>query len=98
MAKLKWKAGWYDVAPFPIKVDGKTYKVDPRKDYYHIRLRKPVKGATYRTLDIGKPGRHQLVRMKHKGTWQTQKVLVQKTLKPTSKATKEIIRKALAYQ
>lgn len=75
------------------------------KNYVRFRIKNPrlfIK-SSFRTLDIGKPMGHQLVRAKLKktGRWATQSVIVEKRLYNSSayvrKITREIIKKARMY-
>jgi hypothetical protein len=86
-----------------IKVAGKKIKVTETKTRYRYRVREPKKGAKYRVLDIGKPRKHQIVRMKPRKAkkWKTQSVIVEKKLvknplKPKGE-TREILEKAVKY-
>jgi len=74
-------------------------KVHRTKKYNRYRIRDPdeFKKSSFRTLDIGKPKRHQLIRgkLKKTGEWATQAVIVEKGIKDGT--TKEIIEKAKKY-
>ena len=81
------------------RVAGKRLKVTETKTRYRYRLREPR--GKIRTLEIGKPKRHQIIRQKPDG-WQTQAItvekrLVKKPLKPRGR-TREIIERAVKYQ
>lgn len=78
---------------------GRGYKPHVTERFVRVRIR-PVgsfKPSSFRTLDIGKPERHKLIRgqLKRDG-WKTQSVLIEKKVFPT-KHTIPIIEKAKQY-
>jgi hypothetical protein len=78
-------------------IEGLKPRVTKNYKRYRIRNPKLFKKGSFRTLDIGKPKRHLLVRglLKSTGTWKTQSVLVEKKL--SDGMTKSIIQKAKKY-
>jgi len=74
-------------------------KVHATKNYKRYRIRDPdeFKKGSFRTLDIGQPKKHQLIRgkLKKTGKWETQAVIAEKGIKDGM--TKEIIEKAKKY-
>lgn len=82
------------------RIDGRRVKVSETKNYKRYRVREPeqFKKTSFRTLDIGRPKKHQMVRGKLKRTerWATQAVIVEKPA--PKKETREIVKKAVKYQ
>lgn len=70
--------------------------IEKTKNYTRYRIRDPKKfvKSSFRTLDIGRPKKHMLVRAKLKktGKWATQSVMVEKGA--WDRWTKKIIDKA----
>jgi len=74
-------------------------KVHRTKKYNRYRIRDPdeFKKSSFRTIDIGRPKRHQLIRgkLKKTGKYATQAVIVEKGTPDGT--TREIIKKAKKY-
>jgi len=74
-----------------------TFKKHKTKGYTRYRIRSPklFKKTSFRTLDVGRPGHHQLIRarLKSTGKYATQAVIVEKGTKPS----KTILKKARRY-
>ena len=70
--------------------------IEKTKNYTRYRIRNPklFTKSSFRTLDIGKPKKHMLVRARLKGTgkWLTQSVLAEHGSSPVT--TKNIIARA----
>lgn len=75
----------------------KHYRKDVTRNYIRHRIRDPklFKKSSFRTLDIGRPKKHMLIRgkLKKTGKYVTQSVIVQRG----TKLSKDIIRKARRY-
>ena len=83
-----------------IEIEGKPVAVTSTSKYkrYNIRPLKRFRPTSMRTLDIGKPRGHQLIRGRlwKNNKWKTQAVIA---YRGTPKmATKEIVKKAVKYQ
>jgi len=74
-----------------------TFKRHMTKNYVRYRIRSPklFKKTSFKTLDIGRPKHHQLIRarLKSTGKYATQAVIVEKGTKPS----KQILKKARIY-
>ena len=80
-----------------IEVAGKKVKVTESKNYIHYVINPKAKGTT-RILDIGKPKKHELVRVKTDSGWVTRSVRVQKGVRTSPSETRSILKKAILYQ
>jgi len=73
------------------------FKRHRTKNYVRYRIRNPklFKKTSFRTLDVGRPGHHQLIRarLKSTGKYATQAVIVEKGTRPS----KAILKKARLY-
>jgi len=67
------------------------------KNYIRYRIRSPrvFKKGTFRTLDIGRPRKHMIIRgiRKKTGKWETQSILVEKGT--ADGMTKKLIERAM---
>lgn len=83
-----------------IEVEGKPITVTKTKNYTRYRIRNPrlFRKSSMRTLDIGKPKGHQLIRgrLLKNNQWKTQSVIAQKGI--PKKLTRDIVTKAVKYQ
>jgi len=74
-----------------------TFKKHGTKNYVRYRIMSPklFKKSSFRTLDIGRPKKHMLIRgkLKSTGAWKTQAVIVEKGVKPS----RQILKKARRY-
>jgi len=73
------------------------FKRHRTKSYVRYRIRSPrlFKKSSFRTLDVGRRGHHQLIRarLKSTGKYATQAVIVEKGTKPS----RQILKKARLY-
>ena len=74
-----------------------TFKRHKTKNYMRYRIRSPklFKKTSFRTLDIGRPKKHMLIRgkLKSTGKYATQAVIVEKGTRPS----RQILKKAREY-
>ena len=80
-----------------LKVNRETFPVFETRNYFVVRVRPRAKG-TFRILDVGKPKRHQLLRVRTKKGWVTRSIRVQKGIRGIgigTKTTQKIIKRAI---